>query len=87
MPSRYLHKKISKILTEKECERTHGRIDYPVKFLGRGHRILFHDPLSALIIGFLTEGEGGVYAGLSHVALDYCCTKAPILKYLLKMFV
>jgi hypothetical protein len=72
-------------LTEHGCERTHRTIDYPVKFFGKGHRILFHDPLSASFIGFLTDGEKGVYAGLSHILLDYCCSKVPVLKYLLKL--
>lgn len=81
MPSRYIHKQISKILVKKECDRTHKIIDYPVKFLKAKHRILFHDPLSAMIIGFLADGRKGVYAGLLHMATDYCCSEHRILKY------
>ena len=87
MPSRYLHKQISKILVEEECDTTHKAIDYPVKFLRRRHRILFHDPASAAAIGFLADGYKGVYAGLSHIILDYCCSKLPALKYLAEIFI
>lgn len=87
MPSRYIHKEISKILTEKGCDRTHKAIDYPVRFLRRKHRIFFHDPISASLIGFLSDGYEGVYAGLSHIALDYCCTKLPALKTLTEVFI
>ncbi|MEM7821597.1 MAG: hypothetical protein QXX38_02165 [Candidatus Aenigmatarchaeota archaeon] len=86
MPSRYLHKKFSKFLVEDECEKTHKAIDYPVKFLGRRHRILFHDPISAVAIGLLANSYKGVCAGLSHIFLDYCCSKIPELKYLAEFY-
>jgi len=45
-------------------------MDYPARFLGRKHRILFHDPLSAVLIGILCDGRNGVYSAFIHLALD-----------------
>ena len=87
MPSRYIHNQISKILLGKECNRTHKVIDYPVRFLGRKHRILFHGLISSPTIGLFMDGYKGIYAGLSHVALDYFCSELPALKYLAELFI
>ncbi|MEM5869681.1 MAG: hypothetical protein QXR09_00735 [Candidatus Aenigmatarchaeota archaeon] len=70
----------------KSCEKTNKVIDYPVKFLGRKHRILFHDPLSALIIGIAYDGVEGAVSGLLHIAVDKICSRyhvEKILDYLL----
>jgi len=85
MPSRYIHKKISKILTGKSCESTHMLIDYPVKFLGKKHRVLFHDPLSVVAIGYLTNGLEGIYSGFLHVSVDRICSKYRIVNKLLDL--
>jgi hypothetical protein len=50
-------------------------MDYPARFLGKKHRILFHDPLSALVIGFVSEGYAGALSGLLHLATDKYCSK------------
>ena len=60
MPSRRVHKKLSRIISGDDCERTHELIDYPYRFLGRKHRILFHDPISASVIGYISDGYKGV---------------------------
>jgi hypothetical protein len=83
MPSRYKHKKISKILTSYSCERTHKLIDYPARFLGKKHRILLHDPISALIVGFLSDGLKGSISALSHIALDETYSKNKLFKQLI----
>jgi hypothetical protein len=80
MPSRYKHKKLSKILVGYSCERTHKIIDYPVRFLGKKHRIFFHDPTSALIIGFLSDGLNGSISALAHIALDEAYSKNKLFK-------
>ncbi|MEM5835590.1 MAG: hypothetical protein QW040_01205 [Candidatus Aenigmatarchaeota archaeon] len=80
MPSRYIHKKISKTFINNSCEKTNRAIDYPVKILGKKHRILFHDPISALIVGFVCDGVEGVASALLHLATDYYCSKYPIIK-------
>ncbi|MHA1744064.1 MAG: hypothetical protein ACTSV6_07420 [Candidatus Heimdallarchaeota archaeon] len=86
MPDRYIHNKTTELLVGNKCDKTHKIIDYPVKYFGRKHRFLFHDPISASIIGILTNGYKGVCAGLSHIVLDYCCTEVPAFKYMLKIF-
>jgi hypothetical protein len=83
MPSRYKHKKFSKLLVGYSCERTHKLIDYPVRFFGKKHRILFHDPTSALIIGFLSDGLKGSISALSHITLDEAYSKNKLLKQLI----
>jgi hypothetical protein len=64
MPSR-------KILIGYSCEHVHYLLDYPYKFLGKKHRILFHDPLSAMIIGYLVEGDKGIISALADIITDY----------------
>ena len=71
MPSREVHRLISRIITGYDCDKTHAAIDWPYKYLGRKHRILFHDPVSAAIIGYLNDGEEGAISGIAHVVADY----------------
>lgn len=71
MPSRDSHKKISRYVTGESCNLTHAIIDYPVRYLGRKHQVLFHDPLSALLIGLFADGYSGAISGLLHIGADY----------------
>ena len=71
MPSRNFHKKLSRYVTGDDCNLTHAIIDYPVRYLGRNHQILFHDPFSVLVIGTITDGYQGAVSGLLHIAADY----------------
>jgi len=75
MPSREVHRLISRFLTGYDCDRTHAAIDWPYKYLGRKHRIFFHDPLSAMMIGYLRDGEKGVVSGLAHIVTDYVVSR------------
>ncbi len=70
MPERYVHEKISRILLGKKYSEVHKIIDYPVKYLGRKHRILFHDILTASLIGFSIYGYNGALAGILHLITD-----------------
>ncbi len=72
MPARKEHNKLSKIFLGKSCNRTHAAIDYPFRFMGRRHRILFHDPISAALIGYLANGDEGALSGWMHLAADKC---------------
>jgi len=87
MPSNRTHAKISKILIGKECRKTNKIMDYPVRFLGKGHRILFHDVLSAASIGYISDGYDGVYSGILHLGVDAVCSKYPAIKKMLEYFV
>ncbi|MDI6798472.1 MAG: hypothetical protein QMD12_00510 [Candidatus Aenigmarchaeota archaeon] len=84
MPNRNIHKKISRAIVNDSCERVHYLIDLPYKFLGRKHRILFHDPISAVIVGYLTGGKKGTISALTHIATDYCMSELD--KYLKNLF-
>ncbi len=70
MPDRTAHKKFSKLLLGDDCNATHAAIDYPYRFLGRRHRVLFHDPLSAAFIGYFMDGYKGLASALLHLAAD-----------------
>jgi len=70
MPSRGLHRKLSKFLLGDDCNATHAAIDYPFRFIGRGHRRLFHDPLSAAIIGYVMDSYKGVASAELHLMAD-----------------
>jgi len=71
MPSREFHKAVSKYLTGESCENTHRIIDYPVRYLGKRHQILFHDTVSAIVIGSFSDGYKGAVSGLLHIGADY----------------
>jgi hypothetical protein len=83
MPSRRKHEKLSKLLTGYSCEKTHMLLDYPAIFLGKNHRVLFHDLASASIIGFLSDGLNGMISAISHIILDEAYSKNKILKKLI----
>jgi len=70
MPDRDVHRKLSRYLTGDDCNATHAAIDYPFRFLGRGHRVLFHDPLSAMMIGYIMDRYKGVASAVLHLAAD-----------------
>jgi hypothetical protein len=76
MPDRRTHKLISKLITGYECDKTHSVIDYPVRYLRKDHRILFHDPFSAFLIGYLCNGPEGAVSGIAHVVTDYLVSEA-----------
>lgn len=42
-------------------------VDFPVKWMGRAHRKLFHTPAEAMLIGYLVDGWDGVRGGLRHI--------------------
>ncbi|MEM5773296.1 MAG: hypothetical protein QXL86_03715 [Candidatus Aenigmatarchaeota archaeon] len=55
-----------------------------MKILGKNHRILFHDPISALVIGIACDGLEGAASALLHIATDSYCSKYPIVKKILE---
>ncbi len=70
MPDRNIHKKISEFIVGTPCEETHAYIDGPVKELGYGHRKLYHDPMSAGLIGVFKNGYRGAISGILHIITD-----------------
>lgn len=75
MPSREVHRLISKIITGYECDKTHAAIDWPVKYFAWHHRILFHDPISSFVIGYFCDGPEGAVSGVAHIVTDYLVMK------------
>jgi hypothetical protein len=84
MPSGRVHRGISEILLGEPCEKTNKVIDYPVRFLGRGHRVLFHDLISAIVLGYLSDDLYGIPAGALHLGADKVCSKYRIIKKILE---
>jgi hypothetical protein len=75
MPNRSTHNKISRMLVEDPCDRVHYVMDYPSRYLGRGHRILFHDPITAMLIGYSLKGKRGAASAIAHILTDYSVTE------------
>jgi hypothetical protein len=71
MPGREVHKKLSEALLDDDCDSTHAAIDYPFRFLGRRHRILFHDPISSAVLGYMADGYKGVVSAMMHLVEDH----------------
>lgn len=70
MPDKYIHKKLSELILGESCEKTHEAIDKPVKEMGRGHRKLYHDPISASLIGLFENGCKGAISAAMHIVTD-----------------
>jgi len=71
MPSGNIHRKISRMVVGDSCKAVHRFMDFPYRFLGKSHRILLHDPVSAVVVGYLLNGLPGAGAALSHILTDY----------------
>jgi hypothetical protein len=61
-------------------------MDSAVVFLGRNHRILFHDSFSAVAIAreCYPGDPNAVNAALAHIQLDQLCSRDPNLKMILE---
>lgn len=71
------HRAISKLVTGDEHPEVHRCIDWPYWFLGRRHRRLFHDPLSAGVLGAVVsmaygkDPVSGALAAQAHIIQDH----------------
>ncbi|MGD0424724.1 MAG: hypothetical protein ABSA92_14895 [Candidatus Bathyarchaeia archaeon] len=71
MPSHRVHKEITRWLLGKPHAKVHRAIDYPYKFLGPKHRILFHDPVTSVLVAKAASREKGAgKAAILHVLTD-----------------
>ena len=61
-------------------------MDEPVIFLGKKHRILFHDPVSAIIIAetLYPNDKNAIAAANLHILTDQLCTADPSFKRMLE---
>jgi hypothetical protein len=57
-------------------------MDRPYRYLGKHHRILFHDPVLASLIARkeYPNDSNAVAAAQCHIALDDLCTRNPAFK-------
>jgi hypothetical protein len=74
-----VHEYIDHVFFEKSYRRVHRKMDAPVKYLGRGHRILFHDPVSAYVIARkeYPHDDAAVLSALYHIDYDEICSRDP----------
>ncbi len=72
MPSHRVHREITRRVLGKPHNKVHSAIDYPYKFLGPKHRILFHDPITAVLVARAASKEKGAgVAAILHIATDW----------------
>jgi len=76
MPSQDLHRKLDRLLLGKSYPKVHTTLDLPSTWLGKGHRILFHDEPTAMLIGLAVGGVEGAMSALLHVWLDRAYTQS-----------
>jgi hypothetical protein len=76
LPSHKIHCFVDRKLFGKSYWRLHRQIDMPYLFLGREHRVLFHDPVTAVAIARkLYPGDPRAEeAALVHIQLDMHCS-------------
>jgi hypothetical protein len=70
MPSRQVHEMIDLLILGKKYPKVHKTLDLPHKWLGSRHRVLFHDEVTAMLIGYMISGNEGMLSALLHVWLD-----------------
>lgn len=69
MPSRDIHKLISKLLFGEDGNNVHKYMDEPFKWLGKNHRSQRHNLLTAAFLQFTKGGNSGLHA-IGHILTD-----------------
>jgi len=79
LPGIRVHTYLDKWFLGKSYPKIHKEMDRPFKRLGRRHRLLFHDPVSAIAIAQrLYPGDPkAVRAALLHITIDNICSQNP----------
>jgi len=83
MPSGKVHRLDAK--SSGYSNKVNEAIDGPYSWLGSKHRILFHDPISAMMLGQIMDPKNGALGGLRHIMLDRAASADPRLKMILEM--
>ena len=80
MPTRKIHNQVTALFfgedTAKKLEWVCAMKDKPSKWLGRGHRVLFHDHATNLAIGLISGDYRAYIASELHDLLDFSETKS-----------
>lgn len=87
MPDLRLHTYIDRWLLGKSYPKIHKEMDRPFKRLGRRHRSMLHDPVSAIAIAqrLYPDDPVAVRAALHHIYFDDMCSKNPEFKETLEI--
>lgn len=80
MPTRKIHNQVTALFfgedTAKKLEWVCAMKDKPSKWLGRGHRVLFHDHATNLAIGIFSRDPTAWAIAELHDLVDQTDTKA-----------
>jgi len=85
MPQRKVHNTLNRMLFGRDFNQLNKVLDSAHKVLGTRHRIVFHHPVQAAIVGYSMYGEEGALAALLHSITDEATTRNKYLKHLLEM--
>lgn len=79
MPNLLVHEFIDETFFGRSFKKLHRAIDKPVFYLGRRHRVLFHDPVSASLIAqkLYPNDKDAILAAHYHILFDEECSKDP----------
>ena len=82
MPGHRTHAYIDWELFQKSYWRLHRNVDMPYLFLGRKHRVFFHDGASTIAIArqLYPNDPLAEQAAIVHCQLDTLCTADPLFK-------
>lgn len=87
MPGLAVHTYVDRLLFGRSYWRVHREMDRPYKYLGKHHRVLFHDPLLAYAIARkqYPNDSNAVAAAQCHILLDNMCSRNPKFKKMLTL--
>lgn len=86
MPGWQVHDFMDRSLFGRSYGKVHRKMDEPCFYLGRKHRVLFHDYTSVRIIaqGCYPNDDNAVWAAWNHITVDEVCTADPAYKKFLE---
>jgi len=89
MPSHKIHCYVDRVLFGKSYWRLHRQIDMPFLFLGKKHRVLFHDFFTPVAIAqkLYPDDPRAEESALVHVEIDLLCSSNALFKMQLEYFV
>ena len=78
-PNHEVHRYIDKLFTGKEYPDVHKSLDWPVFVLGRGHRVLFHDYPTAIVLARKKHpfDPNAEIIPILHIDFDEICSADP----------
>ena len=85
-PGWRVHRFVDLVSFGKSYSKIHRKMDEPFVFFGRGHRIFYHDVVSAELIAqeCYPNDADAVEAALLHILTDEVCSSDPVFRKLLE---